>query len=249
VRGAHGPHLTETRLTGKPDAGNPPVRFGGRGEVNPSSLPLSLGRRGLGGGRRVGDFGLLWGFGGKALKAVGGIRLPAIWTGDGVMWRERGAWGVKKAPLKPRISRLPTLIAGCRRLPPLIFRCVFFWPGGAWCLHAATMGPGDEARRWRKGKRQGLSGCIWAYLALSRIFRVCFFVFADWSRCAKLRAARDTGHHWDGEAAMGIGGLVFRGLWARCLRTAIIPKVSAKRCVVVAHFGAEKLLLEPMGTL
>src|SRR5688572_21620976 len=27
--------------TGKPDAGNPPVRFGGRGEVNPSFLPLS----------------------------------------------------------------------------------------------------------------------------------------------------------------------------------------------------------------
>jgi hypothetical protein len=32
----------ETPLTGKPDAGNPPVRFGGRGEVNPSSLPLSF---------------------------------------------------------------------------------------------------------------------------------------------------------------------------------------------------------------
>jgi hypothetical protein len=35
----------------------------------------------------------------------------------------------------------------------------------------------------------------------------------------------------------------------RCLRTAIIPKVSAKRCVVVAHFGAEKLLLESVGRL
>jgi hypothetical protein len=41
VRGTERPHLTETPLTGKPDAGNPPVRFGGRGEVNPSSLPLS----------------------------------------------------------------------------------------------------------------------------------------------------------------------------------------------------------------
>src|SRR3990172_2962401 len=28
-------------LTGEPDAGNPPVRFGGRGKVNPLSLPLS----------------------------------------------------------------------------------------------------------------------------------------------------------------------------------------------------------------
>src|SRR5258707_15262461 len=28
--------------TGEPDAGNPPVRFGGRGEVNPSSLPLFI---------------------------------------------------------------------------------------------------------------------------------------------------------------------------------------------------------------
>jgi len=30
----------EYPLTGEPDAGDPPVRFGGRGEVNPSSLPL-----------------------------------------------------------------------------------------------------------------------------------------------------------------------------------------------------------------
>jgi len=28
-------------LTGKPDAGKPPVRFGGRGKVNPLFLPLS----------------------------------------------------------------------------------------------------------------------------------------------------------------------------------------------------------------
>ena len=42
VRVASGMHLAETPLTGKPDAGNPPVRFGGRGEVNPSSLPLSI---------------------------------------------------------------------------------------------------------------------------------------------------------------------------------------------------------------
>ena len=28
-------------LTGKPDAGNPPVRFGGRGAANAASLPLS----------------------------------------------------------------------------------------------------------------------------------------------------------------------------------------------------------------
>ena len=42
VRAKSGTHLAETPLTGKPDAGNPPVRFGGRGEVNPSSLPLSI---------------------------------------------------------------------------------------------------------------------------------------------------------------------------------------------------------------
>jgi hypothetical protein len=29
-------------LTGKPDAGKPPVRFGGRGKVNPLFLPLSV---------------------------------------------------------------------------------------------------------------------------------------------------------------------------------------------------------------
>ena len=40
----HGTHLAETPLTGKLDAGNPPVQFGGRGEVNPSSLPLSVTR-------------------------------------------------------------------------------------------------------------------------------------------------------------------------------------------------------------
>lgn len=32
---------TTKPLTGEPDAGEPPVRFGGRGEVNPSFLPLS----------------------------------------------------------------------------------------------------------------------------------------------------------------------------------------------------------------
>ena len=42
VRAKSGRHLAETPLTGKLDAGNPPVQFGGRGEVNPSSLPLSL---------------------------------------------------------------------------------------------------------------------------------------------------------------------------------------------------------------
>jgi len=51
VRGKSCTHLAETPLTGKLDAGNPPVQFGGRGEVNPSSLPLSgkdfaFGRRG-----------------------------------------------------------------------------------------------------------------------------------------------------------------------------------------------------------
>jgi hypothetical protein len=34
--------LQENPLTGKPDAGNPPVRFGGRGSGHPLSLPLSL---------------------------------------------------------------------------------------------------------------------------------------------------------------------------------------------------------------
>ena len=43
VRARSGTHLAETPLTGKPDAGNPPVRFGGRSEANPSSLPLSKG--------------------------------------------------------------------------------------------------------------------------------------------------------------------------------------------------------------
>src|ERR1044071_4214768 len=33
--------LAETPLTGEPDAGNPPVRFGGRGGANTPSLPLS----------------------------------------------------------------------------------------------------------------------------------------------------------------------------------------------------------------
>ena len=41
VRSLVRPHLAEKPLTGKLDAGNPPVQFGGRGEVNPSSLPLS----------------------------------------------------------------------------------------------------------------------------------------------------------------------------------------------------------------
>src|SRR5271157_5543440 len=34
--------LAETPLTGEPDAGNPPVRFGGRGGAKAPSLPLSV---------------------------------------------------------------------------------------------------------------------------------------------------------------------------------------------------------------
>ena len=41
VRGTRCPHLADKPLTGKLDAGNPPVQFGGMGEVNPSSLSLS----------------------------------------------------------------------------------------------------------------------------------------------------------------------------------------------------------------
>ena len=40
VRGKVGPHLAEKPLTGKPDAGDPPVRFGGRGGAKAPSLPL-----------------------------------------------------------------------------------------------------------------------------------------------------------------------------------------------------------------
>jgi len=36
--------LTETPLTGEPDAGNPPVRFGGRGGANPA-IPTSIWQR------------------------------------------------------------------------------------------------------------------------------------------------------------------------------------------------------------
>src|SRR5439155_9537519 len=36
--------LTETSLTGKPDAGNPPVRFGGRGSGN-AALPTPIKNR------------------------------------------------------------------------------------------------------------------------------------------------------------------------------------------------------------
>ncbi|MDB6068327.1 MAG: hypothetical protein JWR26_4535 [Pedosphaera sp.] len=83
-----------------------------------------LGRRGW--GRMGSGFGRLLGFTEKALKTAGGIGRLAAWTGDGVRWRERGTFVVKMTPLNPRISRLPTLVAGCRRLPPLIFRCVYF---------------------------------------------------------------------------------------------------------------------------
>ena len=41
VRGTVGTHLAETPLTGKLDAGNPPVQFGGRGGAKAPSLPLS----------------------------------------------------------------------------------------------------------------------------------------------------------------------------------------------------------------
>jgi hypothetical protein len=42
VRGPVCPHLAEKPLTGKLDAGNPPVQFGGRGGAKAPSLPLSV---------------------------------------------------------------------------------------------------------------------------------------------------------------------------------------------------------------
>ena len=59
MRAKSGRHLAETPLTGKLDAGNPPVQFGGRGEVNPSSLPLSLAFYGRRVGRAAAVIGLL----------------------------------------------------------------------------------------------------------------------------------------------------------------------------------------------
>jgi hypothetical protein len=54
VRGTVRPHLAETPLTGKLDAGNPPVQFGGRGGAKAPSLPLSglVSQCAAGGGRR-----------------------------------------------------------------------------------------------------------------------------------------------------------------------------------------------------
>ena len=58
--------LAEKPLTGKLDAGNPPVQFGGRGEVNPSSLPLSLAFYGRRVGRAAAVIGLLLALAGPA---------------------------------------------------------------------------------------------------------------------------------------------------------------------------------------
>src|SRR5436305_9387078 len=41
-------------LSGEPDAGDPPVRFGGRGEVNPSLRPLSRSKMRIAGARARG---------------------------------------------------------------------------------------------------------------------------------------------------------------------------------------------------
>ncbi|MDB6064325.1 MAG: hypothetical protein JWR26_533 [Pedosphaera sp.] len=85
--------------------------------------------------------------------------------GGGVMWRERGAWVVKRTSLKPRISRLPPLVACCRLLPPLIFRCVFFPP--------AREGKGGHAVAERLGKRTGFISLGNAWHGL--FWRVLFF--------------------------------------------------------------------------
>src|SRR6266849_10896154 len=102
------------------------------------------------------------------------------------MWRESGSWVVKMTSLKPRISRLPTLAAGCRRLPPLIFRCVFL------SLRTATMVPGHGYFWARKG-----GGCP----GLSRFGLHCpighsFLGNGSWVPSGRMLAH---GHHWDTE--------------------------------------------------
>ncbi|MDB6067911.1 MAG: hypothetical protein JWR26_4119 [Pedosphaera sp.] len=102
-----------------------------------------LGRRGLGGGRRVGGFGRVLELEEKALKSVGRLDLERCEVAR--MGRLGGENDSFKAPDQP-------LADAYRRLPPLIFRCVFFrgcptlrgcrspvsiW-AGAWKQHATT---------------------------------------------------------------------------------------------------------------
>jgi hypothetical protein len=84
--------LTETPLTGEPDAGNPPVRFGGRGGANPaiptSIKPLQFVVPPLGGGRLK-----------PALRAVP-ARSPAF----------------RRIRLKPALRAVPARSPAFRRL-------------------------------------------------------------------------------------------------------------------------------------
>ena len=68
VLGQKAPHLTETPLTGKPDARNSPVRFGGRGEVIPHLYPYLA-------KRRMPEAGSLFQNPVEARAAVHGIRI------------------------------------------------------------------------------------------------------------------------------------------------------------------------------
>ncbi|MDB6068488.1 MAG: hypothetical protein JWR26_4696, partial [Pedosphaera sp.] len=159
VRGAHGPHLTETRLTGKPDAGNPPVRFGGRGEVNPSSLPLSLGAR------RRSPRAMAWRFAeaneesAKWVLAHGhysrrhcppSLRSPACGTGalqkqtkcqqsGGTGRHLGGTWvptGRTGSQFRPRCAAQMPPCTALYRAVPLFFRKFY----RVWCLHTAIKG-------------------------------------------------------------------------------------------------------------
>ncbi|MDB6066203.1 MAG: hypothetical protein JWR26_2411 [Pedosphaera sp.] len=161
----------------------------------------------------------LLGLGKQALKTVGGMRLPATWAWEGVMWRERGAWVVKRTPLKPWISRLPPVVAGCRRLPPVAAGCrrlfsdVFFWGVLAHGSRCAKPRAARDTGTMGTGKRQGLSGLIWAYLALSRIFHVYFFPRWGgeiWTGWCLHTATMGTGRRL-GESGVGFLARVGRG--------------------------------------
>ncbi|MDB6067627.1 MAG: hypothetical protein JWR26_3835 [Pedosphaera sp.] len=161
-----------------------------------------LGGRGLGGGRRVGGFCGLWGFGGKALKTVGGTGWLATWTLGGCeVARKRRLGGEKgsfKAPDQP-------LAAVYRRLPPVAAAyfpmCFFVLAHGS--LQTATMARRRSLRVPHAGR-----GTLQRKRNVSKAeeaMRIGGFVFRGlWARSGCLRS------RWSRSAAKG------------CLRTAIM---------------------------
>ncbi|MDB6067107.1 MAG: hypothetical protein JWR26_3315 [Pedosphaera sp.] len=158
-------------------------RFGAMGDLTCCGQDARgpLGRRGLCGGRRVGGFCGLWGFGERALKTAGGIRLLATWTLGGCEVARKGRLGGEKgsfeAPDQPlaAVPRAGPVAAGCRRLFFNVFFCAFARPSWGRAGKEPNGRPGFENNSEPLGTTRNNTGVFYFFVFAHRVLADCHY--------------------------------------------------------------------------